>query len=91
MPAFLLSASSLLCLALAFVLAVGMVSFSLANTLLAAATCLGIAAVVVAMGSLCTTARQPWWNLAAILLGCPSLLFVPHLSIRLIELLEWLF
>ncbi len=59
MPAFLLSAGSLFCLAAAFVLAVGMVSFSLANTLLAAATSLGIAAIITAVGNLCTTARQP--------------------------------
>ncbi len=79
MRAFILAACSLLCLAAAFVLAVGLVSFSFANILLLAAPCLGIAAIITAVVTLCTTARQPWWNLAAMAAACPSLLLMPFL------------
>ncbi len=76
MLAFKFAACSLLCLALAFIMAVGMV-FPVANLLLALAPCLGIMAILTAIIMLCSTAQQPWWNLAGLLLGCPSLLFIP--------------
>ncbi len=72
MRAFKLAVCSLLCLPLAFIMAVSMV-FPVANFLLALAPCLGIAAMVTAIKTLCSTAQQPWWNLAGMLLACPSL------------------
>ncbi len=87
MPAFCLAAASLLCLAFAFILAVGMVSFTAANYLLAAATCLGMAAILMAVMALCSTGRQPWWNLTALVAAFPSLLFMPNLCIRVLELM----
>ncbi len=86
MLAFTLAACSLLCLALAFIMAAGMVFFPVANVLLGLAPCLGIAAMLTASISLCRTTQRPWWNVLAFVAAAPSLLFMGVLA----RFLSWI-